>query len=121
VLSATREIYAVPTLIYHYVESHFYKPPEQFIVVIKKGPSPQSRDYLETFTELGLKWTETFASSREIVTIALNEDLTFLILGGNKESSGYRSKMNGQTGLSLRRKTESARMEGEFTLRSVCD
>jgi hypothetical protein len=61
VFSPTQEIYAAPTLIYHYMKSHFYKPPDQFIAAIKQGPSPESPEYLARLKELSLKWNNTFA------------------------------------------------------------
>ncbi|WP_446009239.1 DUF7919 family protein [Candidatus Electrothrix sp.] len=38
-------IYAAPTLIYHYVVEHQYKPPDEFIEAVLKGPSPGSEEH----------------------------------------------------------------------------
>ncbi|MCZ8117330.1 MAG: hypothetical protein O9295_04475 [Microcystis sp. LE18-22.4A] len=38
-------IYAAPTLIYHYVVEHQYKPPDEFIEAVVTGPSPESEEY----------------------------------------------------------------------------
>ncbi len=35
-------IYAAPTLIYHYVVEHQYKPPAEFIEAVLMGPAPES-------------------------------------------------------------------------------
>jgi hypothetical protein len=40
-------IYAAPTLIYHYVTKHNYKPPEEFIEAILNGPRPNSESHRE--------------------------------------------------------------------------
>lgn len=31
------EIYAAPTLVYHYVAEHGYRPPDEFVVAVMKG------------------------------------------------------------------------------------
>jgi hypothetical protein len=38
-------IYAAPTLIYHYVVEHHYRPPDEFIEAILTGPSPGSVEH----------------------------------------------------------------------------
>jgi hypothetical protein len=38
-------IYAAPTLIYHYVEQHHYKPPADFVHALLDGPQPSSGAY----------------------------------------------------------------------------
>jgi hypothetical protein len=40
-------IYAAPTLIYHYVEAHHYCPPEDFLRALREGPQPPSPDYFD--------------------------------------------------------------------------
>ena len=37
--------YAAPDLIYHYILEHEYKPPEEFIQAVLKGPKPGSTEY----------------------------------------------------------------------------
>jgi hypothetical protein len=51
-------IYAAPTLIYHYVAEHQYRPPDEFIEAVLEAPSP-SRDYFERLESLGLEWRWT--------------------------------------------------------------
>jgi hypothetical protein len=38
-------IYAAPTLIYHYVSEHHYKPPVEFVRAVLTGPRPPSDAY----------------------------------------------------------------------------
>ncbi|HEY9059583.1 MAG TPA: hypothetical protein VIO64_03625 [Pseudobacteroides sp.] len=45
-------VYAAPDLIYHYILDHSYKPPEEFVKAVLKGPKPGSIEYekfLSTF------------------------------------------------------------------------
>jgi hypothetical protein len=37
--------YAAPTLIYHYVTEHQYRPPDEFIEAVLTGPLPGSEEY----------------------------------------------------------------------------
>jgi hypothetical protein len=39
------EIYAAPTLIYHYVTAHNYRPPDEFIAAVLTGPAPGSPEH----------------------------------------------------------------------------
>lgn len=41
----TSAIYAAPTLIYHYVVTHHYRPPKEFIEAVLTSPSPASEEY----------------------------------------------------------------------------
>lgn len=46
--------YAAPNLIYHYILEHDYRPPEEFIQAVLKGPKPGTREYekfLASFTD----------------------------------------------------------------------
>lgn len=67
VLGKAGRIYAAPTLIYHYIVDHEYKPPEEFIQAVLEGPSPESSIYEEflcqnkilhprIYEESGSKW-----------------------------------------------------------------
>jgi hypothetical protein len=40
VFSRNGDIYAAPTLIYHYVNPHHYAPPGAFIQALNEGPVP---------------------------------------------------------------------------------
>jgi hypothetical protein len=52
-------IYASPTLVYHYVSVHHYRPPDEFVQALIEGPRPPSREYFERLNELGLEWNAT--------------------------------------------------------------
>jgi hypothetical protein len=45
VIGENGKIYAAPDLIYHYIVSHSYKPPEEFTDALRKGPMPNSVEY----------------------------------------------------------------------------
>ena len=59
VFSEQGQVYAAPTLIYHYVQVHHYHPPEEFLEALRKGPRPPNRDYFECLENLGLAWSTT--------------------------------------------------------------
>jgi hypothetical protein len=59
VFSADGDIYAAPSLVYHYVHTHHYKPPDEFIRALCEGPRPPSQGWLGQITRLGLQWNET--------------------------------------------------------------
>jgi hypothetical protein len=46
--------YAAPTLIYHYMKFHNYRPPDEFIRALTEGPAPWSVEYLDRPNGLGL-------------------------------------------------------------------
>jgi hypothetical protein len=54
-------IYAAPTLIYHYVSVHKYRPPDEFVRAIMDGLAPPAREYFNRLEELGLEWKMTSA------------------------------------------------------------
>lgn len=39
------DIYAAPALIYHYVTVHGYRPPDDFVEAVTKGPGPGSPEH----------------------------------------------------------------------------
>lgn len=51
-------VYAAPNLIYHYVEVHHYKPPDEFLNALPEGPKPPDRQYFKRLEELGFEWKE---------------------------------------------------------------
>jgi hypothetical protein len=59
IFSQTGTIYAAPTLIYHYVAAHHYKPPDEFLEALRKGPRPPSKEYFDTLARLNLEWSRT--------------------------------------------------------------
>lgn len=59
VFSKDGKIYAAPSLIYHYIASHNYLPPDEFMRALRDGPRPPSGDYFEILDGLGLEWSTT--------------------------------------------------------------
>jgi hypothetical protein len=49
-------IYAVPSLIYHYVQAHHYKPPPEFLDALKEGLKPPEQQYFDRLESLGIDW-----------------------------------------------------------------
>lgn len=54
VFSDDYAIYAAPDLIYHYVEAHDYKPPDEFIRALRGICQPSSKEYAERLKSIGL-------------------------------------------------------------------
>jgi hypothetical protein len=52
-------IYSAPNLVYHYVSTHHYKPPDSFIKGLERGPKPPNQEYFDKLTILKLTWNET--------------------------------------------------------------
>jgi hypothetical protein len=48
-------VYAAPTLIYHYVHTHHYKPPDEFLRALTQGPKPSSEQYSDLLEKLDLE------------------------------------------------------------------
>jgi hypothetical protein len=59
VFSSGGEIYAAPTLIYHYMTAHRYAPPDAFLRAVEHGPCPPDPAYFERLGDLGLEWNQT--------------------------------------------------------------
>ena len=59
VLSKNGVIYSSPTLIFHYVLVHKYRPPNEFMDALRAGLSPPNEKYFDRVNELGLEWNET--------------------------------------------------------------
>jgi hypothetical protein len=59
VFSRDGQIYAAPTLIYHYVAVHRYKPPDEFLEAMRAGPRPPSQEYFDVLARLNLEWSKT--------------------------------------------------------------
>jgi len=52
-------LFAAPNLIYHYVVSHSYSPPAEFVQAVLTGPCPPEDGYFDLLSKLGLAWSET--------------------------------------------------------------
>ena len=64
VFSGDAELYAAPNLIYHYVVSHNYSPPPEFVRAVLVGPCPPDDAYYELLSKLGLTWSNTLVPER---------------------------------------------------------
>jgi hypothetical protein len=53
------EIYAAPTLIYHYVKVHLYHPPQKFLEALFTAPSPPQSKYYDRLRHIGIEWSKT--------------------------------------------------------------
>lgn len=58
VWSKTGEVYAAPNLIFHYVNTHRYKPPDEFLRALEEGISPSTREYFEKLKDATWDWKE---------------------------------------------------------------
>jgi hypothetical protein len=59
VFSGDGRVYAAPTLIYHYVAVHHYRPPDEFLQALREGPRPPSQEYFDALARLNLEWSGT--------------------------------------------------------------
>jgi hypothetical protein len=66
VFSRRGHIYAAPTLIYHYVAVHHYKPPDEFLEALRTGPRPPSQEYFDILGRLNLEWSKTDAPPESV-------------------------------------------------------
>jgi hypothetical protein len=46
-------IYACPELITHYIDAHWYRPPEQFQIAVLRCADPNSMEFKKRFLENG--------------------------------------------------------------------
>lgn len=64
VLSPDGFIFAAPTLIFHYVAVHNYKPPASFLMALESGNCrPPSHCYFRKLKELNLEWRPTLTAA----------------------------------------------------------
>lgn len=59
VFSAGPDVFAAPTLIYHYARYHDYRPPQVFLDAMNLGPPAGSQAYFHRLAQLGLEWNRT--------------------------------------------------------------
>jgi hypothetical protein len=59
VIGPSGQSYAAPSLIYHYVNVHRYKPPDSFLSALRTGPAPPSKAYFEALRTRELEWGST--------------------------------------------------------------
>jgi hypothetical protein len=63
------EIYAAPSLIFHYVHTHHYKPPAEFVAALLNGPRPPNQEYFEKLGSTGVDWRDAPAPSSEVLAL----------------------------------------------------
>jgi hypothetical protein len=56
-----RVVYACPQLLFHYVETHHYAPPDAFLGALETSPAPPEPAYFERLERLGAPWSELTA------------------------------------------------------------
>ena len=59
VVSSQGRLFAAPNLIYHYVASHNYSPPPEFVLAVLQGLCPPEDGYYEMLSTFGLNWSKT--------------------------------------------------------------
>lgn len=59
VFSQSGQAFAAPTLIYHYMADHQYRPPAEFVDALLMGPRPDSPEYFALLRGLNLEWGRT--------------------------------------------------------------
>lgn len=59
VISRSGQSYAAPSLIYHYILEHNYRPPKSFMSALRSGPTPPSDAYFLALTTRELSWSST--------------------------------------------------------------
>jgi len=61
-------IYAAPTLIFHYITAHGYRPPMAFIDAVLHGPQPGTKGYFLRMKDLGLDYWRLRANGKYKMT-----------------------------------------------------
>lgn len=56
VFSPSGQSFAAPSLIYHYISDHHYRPPNSFLAALRAGPKPPSQAYFDELRIRGLEW-----------------------------------------------------------------
>jgi hypothetical protein len=75
VFSHGAQVYAAPTLIYHYAAVHQYKPPHEFLKALREGPRPPGQEYFDALTRLNLEWRRTTKGPpKDRISLSPSED-----------------------------------------------
>jgi hypothetical protein len=51
-------VYVAPELVVHYIESHGYQPPEEFIAAVMACPPQESAEFFGMLRPFGYSWLE---------------------------------------------------------------
>jgi hypothetical protein len=57
VFGLSGQSYAAPSLIFHYMSEHSYKPPDSFLSALRSGLMPPSEAYFEALRTRELDWS----------------------------------------------------------------
>jgi hypothetical protein len=66
VISDQGQLYAAPNLIFHYVVSHNYSPPLEFVRAVLVGPCPPENSYYERLSKAGINWSNALVPDRSV-------------------------------------------------------
>ena len=59
VIDLSGQSYAAPSLVYHYICDHHYRPPNSFLLALRSEPTPPSDAYFEALRTRQLTWGST--------------------------------------------------------------
>jgi hypothetical protein len=65
VFGTAGEVYAAPTLIYHYVAVHHFTPPDEFLRALQDGLAPPNPAYFDRIAAIGMEWNKTSAPAEK--------------------------------------------------------
>jgi len=71
VFGKNKRLYASPTLIYHYVERHSYRPPDEFIVAVLQTGGCPSKAYFDRLEAAGIRYERTHPAPPAVKPIRL--------------------------------------------------
>lgn len=123
VVGADGKVYACPELIIHYVESHQYLPPQEFIDAVIYGPLPGSEEYNNAIRTLPESWEQKKEDlnyenheekMKQIMVDGLTEEINNQILKDIMEKSpdfkklldGYKKVMPAVYNVNIRKKSK---------------
>ena|ERR1700722_4544139 len=64
IIGMSGQSYAAPSLIYHYVRDHHYRPPDSFLAALRSGPKLPSENYFDALRTRQLTWEPNWSSVR---------------------------------------------------------
>ena len=62
VIGPSGQSFAAPSLIYHYVCVHHYRPPDAFLTALRSGLTPSSEAYFDALRTRAVTWGSTVRS-----------------------------------------------------------
>ena len=76
IVGADGKVYACPELVIHYIESHQYLPPQEFVDAVMSGPIPGSEEYNNVIKKL----PESYERRREDASDESHEEKVHKIM-----------------------------------------